>query len=232
MKTKIILKTLAMSMLLATACNKNEIVNDENTDKKGFALPVTVNVTREGDDATKATYNESTRKLSFSAGDKLFVAGSDNKAGDFAGLLAWQSEGTFSGTIMTENEYDGTAEELLSSATDGAEALLIPAGYKSYEYLELDDEITPSAGYYCHEDNAFALTKAAAVEQFSFELAETYSSGFTLSPQNAIVSFTISGLTANKEVAVSFNPIEYVVISKNVTTSAEGVATFALRPEC
>jgi hypothetical protein len=128
---------------------------------------------------------------------------------------------------MTENEYDGTAEELLSSATDGAEALLIPAGYKSYEYFELDD-IAPDASYYQNKTNAFALTKAAAVEQFSFELAETYSSGFTLSPQNAIVSFTISGLTANKDVAVSFNPINYVVISKNVTTSAEGVATFAI----
>ena len=228
MKTKIILKTLAMSMLLATACNKNEIANDENTDKKGFALPVTVNVTREGNDATKATYNETSKKLGFSAGDKLFVAGSDSKAGDFAGLLAWQSEGKFSGTIMTEKEYAGTAEELLSSAADDAEALLIPAEYKSYEYFELDDEITPNAGYCQEKTNAFALTKAAAVEQFSFELAETYSSGFTLSPQNAIVSFTISGLTASKEVAVSFDTYLCGVISKSVTTSAEGVATFAI----
>ncbi len=225
MKTKNIFKTLILAAVLVSACSKNDIVDDF----KGYTLPVTINVTRQGDEsATRATYNESTKKLEFSAGDKLFVMGSDSKAGDFAGLLAWQSEGTFSGTIMTENEYDGTAEELLSSATDDAEALLIPAGYKSYEYFELDDEITPNAGYYCDKTNAFALTKAAAVEQFSFELAETYSSGFTLSPQNAIVSFTISGLTANKEVEVSFNPIEYVVISKSVTTSAEGVATFSI----
>ena len=97
-----------------------------------------------------------------------------------------------------------------------------------HEYFELDDEITPNAGYYQNKTNAFALTKAAAVEQFSFELAETYSSGFTLSPQNAIVSFTISGLTASKEVAVSFDTYSCGVISKSVTTSAEGVATFAI----
>lgn len=216
--------TLVLAAVLVSACGKNEIADDF----KGYTLPVTVNVTREGNDATtRATYNESTKKLEFSAGDKLFVAGDHTGAGSFAGVLDYDAvSGKFSGTIMTENEYTGTAEELLSSATK-PEALLIPAGYKSYEYLELE-EITPDAGYYRHEDNAFALTKAAAVEQFSFELAETYSSGFTLSPQNAIVSFTISGLTANKEVAVSFNPIEYVVISKSVTTSAEGVATFAI----
>ena len=210
MKTKNIFKTLVLAAVLVSACSKNEIDNDF----KGYTLPVTINVTRQGDAATRATYDGESKKLSFSTGDKLFVQGSDSKAGEFAGLLAWQSEGTFSGTIMTENKYDGTAEELLSSATDGAEALLIPAGYKSYEYFELDD--------------IAALTKAAAVEQFSFELAETYSSGFTLSPQNAIVSFTISGLTANKEVAVSFDTYLCGVISKSVTTSAEGVATFAI----
>ena len=240
MKTKNIFKTLAAAMLmptmlLTTACsNDDEIVNTENpANAKGYTLPVTVNVTRQGDDATTRatyTYDEDTKKgtLSFSTGDKLFVAGDHTGAGSFAGVLDYDAvSGKFSGTVTTQNEYTGTAEELLSSATD-PEALLIPAGYESYEYLKLDDEITPTAGYYCYPEKAFALTKAAAVEQFSFELAETYSSGFTLSPQNAIVSFTISGLTANKEVAVSFNPIEYVVISKSVTTSAEGVATFAI----
>ncbi len=241
MKTKNIFKTLAAAMLmptmlLTTACsNDDEIVNTENpANAKGYTLPVTVNVTRQGDDATTRatyTYDEDTKKgtLSFSTGDKLFVAGDHTGAGSFAGVLDYDAvSGKFSGTIYTESEYTGTAEELLSSAADDAEALLIPAGYKSYEYFELDDEITPNAGYYQNKTNAFALTKAAAVEQFSFELAETYSSGFTLSPQNAIVSFTISGLTASKEVAVSFDTYSCGVISKSVTTSAEGVATFAI----
>lgn len=69
MKTKNIFKTLVLAAVLVSACGKNEIADDF----KGYTLPVTVNVTREGDDATKATYNESTRKLEFSAGDKLFV---------------------------------------------------------------------------------------------------------------------------------------------------------------
>ena len=227
MKTKNIFKALVLAAVLVSACSKNDIADDF----KGYTLPVTVNVSRQGDDATKATYTDNgdrTGSLAFSAGDKLFVAGDHTGAGSFAGVLDYDAvSGKFSGTIVTENEYTGTAEELLSSATDPV-ALLIPAGYISYEYLELDDEITPTAGYYQNKTNAFALTKAAAVEQFSFELAETYSSRFTLSPQNAIVSFTISGLTASKEVAVSFDTYMCGVISKSVTTSAEGVATFAI----
>lgn len=137
-----IVKALAFAMLFATACNKNEIANDENTEKKGFALPVTVNVTRQGDDATKATYNESTKKLEFSAGDKLFVSGNDNSvggAGWFAGTLTWQSGGTFSGTIYTELDYSGTADALFSAATP-IFATLLPNGYESYNFLSINEQ--------------------------------------------------------------------------------------------
>ena len=88
MKTKNIFKTVALAMLmpamlLTTACsNQDDVanINNEPTVKKGYALPVTVNVTRQGDEpATRASYNESTRKLEFSAGDKLFVQGSYNE---------------------------------------------------------------------------------------------------------------------------------------------------------
>ena len=85
LKTKNIFNRLAMAMLmptmlLTTACsNDDDVVNSnlaniETVANKGYALPVTVNVTR-GDGATRATYNESTRKLEFSADDKLFVKG-------------------------------------------------------------------------------------------------------------------------------------------------------------
>ena len=49
MNTKNILKTLALAMLmpailLTTACsNDDDAVNTENTAKKGYALPVTIN---------------------------------------------------------------------------------------------------------------------------------------------------------------------------------------------
>ena len=121
MKTKNIFKTLAFAilmpaMLLTTACGK-ETVNDENTNGKGFSFPVTVNVTREGDDATKATFNDGTKKLSFSTGDKLFVGGWNTSAGAgyFDGALDYDAvSGKFSGTITTQFEYTGTADELFT----------------------------------------------------------------------------------------------------------------------
>ena len=224
MNTKNILKTLALAMLLVSACNKNEIANDENTDKKGFALPVTVNVTREGDDATKATYNESTRKLEFSAGDKLFVKSKSFHAvaGQFAGTLDYDAvSGKFSGTVTTQKQYTGTIDGLMASSY----AFLLPAGYESYGFYSVGSGYNATITY--DDTKAFSLTKKEAVEQFSFESVDEYNNGFALAPMKAIASFTISGLTANKEVAVSFNA-SGKVISGNVTTSAEGVATFAV----
>ena len=240
MKTKNIFKTLAFvmlmpTMLLTTACSsEDDLVNntagESTASTKGYALPVTVNVSRQGDEGTtRATYNESTRKLSFSTGDKLFVTGSHAEAGKFAGTLDYDAvSGKFSGTVTTQNEYHGTIDDLMASAA----ATLLPAGYGSYGFFSVSGsgyEATLTPDF----EKAFALTKAAAVEQFSFEYASSYSSGFALKPNNSIVNFTISELTANKEVAVSFVTSGNLVtsgkvISGNVTTSAEGVATFAV----
>ena len=237
MKTKNIFKALALAMLmpatmLTTACSSDDsIINDEPTATKGFELPVTVNVTREGDKATtRATYTDNgngTGSLAFSAGDKLFVTGDHDKAGQFAGTLDYDAvSGKFSGTVTTKEEYTGTADALFTDA-NSARAFLMPAGYGSYGFFSIE-----GSGYDAMISfdftKAFALTKAAAVEQFSVERAFSYSSGFALAPMNAIVSFTISGLTANKEVAVSFDTGMTGVISGNVTTSAEGVATFVV----
>ena len=224
-------------MLLATACNKSEIANEENTEKKGFALPVTVNVTREGDDATKATYDGSTGKLSFSAGDKLFVNGKHSTAGQFAGTLDYVSGGTFSGTIYTQNGWTGTADALFKESSllgvgYYAGATLLPDGYGSTGFLfiatngtedKYDDRAT------CDYDQAFALTKAAGVEQLSREEAGYYDNGFVLMPSNAILNFTITGLAASTEVAVVFTESYYsTTINKNVTTDGSGNATFAI----
>ena len=236
MKTKTIFKTLALAMLmptmlLTTACSSddNEIVNTENpTNTKGYALPVTVNVTRQGDEGTtRATYNESTGKLSFSAGDKLFVIGEHNAAGQFAGTLDYDAvSGKFSGTIYTEHGYTGTADELFTDA-NAVSSILLPADYGSYGAFSI-----VGIGYEANVDfdikKGFAPTKAAAVEQFSMEYAASYSNGFALAPMFAIASFTISGLTANKKVEVSFDTNSAGVISGDVTTNATGVATFAL----
>ena len=221
MKTKNIFKTLALAAVLVSACSKNDIADDF----KGYTLPVTVNVSRQGDEpATRATYNESTRKLEFSAGDKLFVKSKGSHvAGQFAGTLDYDAvSGKFSGTVTTQNQYTGTIDGLMASAY----AFLLPAGYESYGFYSVGSGYNAMITY--DDTKAFALTKKEAVEQFSFESVDEYSSGFALAPMNAIASFTISGLTANKKVAVSFDTNGKGVISGYVTTSAEGVATFAV----
>ena len=97
MKTKNFFKTLAAAMLmptmlLTTACSsEDDALNTtaaESTVNKGYTIPVTVSATRQGDEATtRASFNETTKKLEFSAGDKLFVSGGHATAGSFAGTL-------------------------------------------------------------------------------------------------------------------------------------------------
>ena len=232
MKTKNILKVLALAMLmptmlLTTACSSDDdvVVNNETTNKKGYPLQVTVNVTRQGDEATtRATFNGT--KLTFSEGDKLLVKGIHEAAENFAGVLTWVSGGTFSGTILTDNPYSGTAEALLSGAQD-ASAMLLPASYDTYGYLSIKEEGTTAAYIDKDDTKLFALTKAAAVEQFSEEYADAYSSGFALMPYNAILNFTISGLSASADVDVALTGSGYN-ITGTVTTNGSGVASFAI----
>ncbi len=238
MKTKNIMKALAMAMLmpamLFTACSKDKEVTptiDDNTAKNGYQLQVTVNVTCENDDTPagssktmRADYNGETKKLSFSTGDKLFVRGSQASAGSFAGTLDYApATEKFSGTITTQNEYTGTADALFTTASDIC-AILLPAGYGSYGYLTIKN-----SGYNAYietaQEYAFATSKAAAVEQFSLEKATSYSSGFALAPQNAILNFTITGLAASTNVAVALTGSGYN-ITKTVTTDGSGNATF------
>lgn len=241
MRTNTFIKALAFAMLLATACNKSEIANDENAENKGFALPVTVNVTREGDDATKATYNESTRKLEFSAGDKLFVEGRDNDGAEyFAGVLDYvPATGKFSGTIYTQNEWLGTADELFVAANADQTpyvptfiATLLPAGYEDYGYFGINDKGDAYAYNDRVKDNknyTLATSKAAGVEQLSWEQATAYSSvtGFALEPRNAILNFTVTGLEANTDVDVLVRRSEtWYIGTKTIKSDNDGKVTF------
>ncbi|MBQ8462409.1 MAG: hypothetical protein IJ543_08400 [Bacteroidales bacterium] len=225
MKTKNIFKTLILAAVLVSACSKNDIVDDF----KGYTLPVTINVTRQGDEpATRATYNESTKKLEFSAGDKLFVEANYSSAGQFAGLLDYDAgSGKFSGTIYTESQYTGTVEALLADAS-ALMATLLPAGYDTKGYLSISNAGAYNADLSVARNKVFALTKKEAVEQLSFESVDEYSSGFALAPQNGVVCFSISGLAANTEVDVIFKEkADDSVPPVKVTTDASGVATFA-----
>ena len=66
------------------------------------------------------------------------------------------------------------------------------------------------------------------MEQFSNESSGPYANGFALSPQNAILNFTINGLTPSTEAAVAFTNGSDVTISGNVTPNGSGTATFAV----
>ena len=221
MKTKNIIKTLVLATVLVCACDKNETA----IDNKGYTFPVTINVTRQGDEpASKATFNESTKKLEFSSGDQLLVKGYHATAGGFAGILDFVSDDKFSGTITTDNSYEGTADALFSTAY-GAAATLLPAGYGTYGFLVLAGSGS-SVSYSTNYANAIAGTKATAVEQFSIEDADSYSSGFALVPNNAILNFTITDLAPSTDVTVNFTGTGN--ISKSVTTDASGTATFAI----
>ena len=251
MNTTKLIKTLACAMLmpatmLLTACgNEDEVVNPEKPAttetaetavNKGYALPVTVNVTRQDDGTTRAEFNKNgDNKLTFSAGDKLFVSGwqksigSGSAAGKFAGTLDYVSEGTFSGTIYTQKEYSGTLDDLL----DDANAILLPAGYEGYGYLSIDDNNTTEEKY---DDNiektalhSFAASKKLAVEQLSEERGSyTSGTGFTLNPTNAILNFTITDLEASTKVTATLTDGKELTIQGDVTTDAEGNATFAM----
>ena len=240
MKTKTIFKTLALAtmmpaMLLTTACSSDDdaiINNNETPAKKGYTLPVTINVTRQSEAATRATYTDNgdkTGSLSFSSGDQLFIYGEDENAGQFAGTLTWVSGETFSGTITTENSYSGTANDLFSSASSDYYLVveLLPNGYETYGFFS----ITENEGYddvlNCNYNNTFASTKALAVEQFSWEWTAEYDNGFALSPGNSILNFTISGLTASTEVNVALTG-NGRNITGEVTTDGSGTATFAI----
>ena len=229
MKTKNIFKTVALAMLmpamlLTTACsNQDDVANTSNITNKGYALPVTVNATR-GDGATRATFDGS--KLNFGAGDKLFVSGSATGAGSFAGALDYDAgSGKFSGKIYTESPYGGTIDDLLN----GNYATLLPAGYESYDYLEIMGE-----GYEAllgeSANNSFATSKKLAVEQLSFETGEyTIGTGFTLNPCNAILNFTVTGFVPNTEVTASLSDGSSLFnIEGDVTTNGSGNATFAM----
>ena len=244
MQKKNIFKALAAAMLmpallLTTACSsEDDLVNNtaENTEavaNKGYALPVTVNVTRQAD-GTRATFDGS--KLNFDAGDKLFVEGKyATGSKSFAGALDYVSEGTFSGTIYAQDNTYSTYDALLTAASS-VTATLLPNYYESTGFLSInnnsttdiayDDRLTVSGSY------AFVASetaKATGVEQLSLEQASTYSNGFALSPGNAILNFTISGLAAGaKDVSLQIRDGFDYTVTGSVTPNASGVATFAI----
>ena len=197
MNIKNVFKSLAFAMLMpamlfTTSCgNEDEAIIGGDAAKLSKTIPVTVNVTRQGDKAgTRATYDGTTKKLSFSEGDKLLVDGFTDDV-TFAGILEWVSGGTFSGLLDIDGTYSGTEAEMFTEASDGnhfIEAVLLPNGWETYGVLSIDGDGAFRYFYEFDYTKAIAPDLATAVEQFSLEQATTYSSGFALAPMNAIVN--------------------------------------------
>ena len=237
MNVKNIIKVVALAMLmpammLNSACSNEDepVIGNENAPSRGYPLYVSVNATRQGDEATTRAEFGADNKLHFTAGDQLFVKGSATGAGSFAGTLDYvPATGKFSGTIYTELGYSGTAQELFGATMTSVTAYLIPDGYGKYFYLgnysgnSYNDNITFEYPY------AFAETKKLAVEQLSYEQGgyDKTNKRFVLNPFNAILNFTITGLAASTEVEVVFND-GTTEVNHRMSTNASGTATFAI----
>ena len=235
MKAKNILKTLALPVavalgMMATSCSSDDnIANEQQAVAAKHEIPVTVSATR-SDEGTRATFNGTSKKLEFEEGDKLFIQGTDATAGTFAGVLSNTSgaPGTFSGTIVTENEYTGTSEALFASAT----ATLLPKDYSTTGYLTLSgtgasQTLTVDATKACVTASSADAAKALAIEQLSLEQTTTYSSGFALTPVNAVLNYSISGLANSTDYTPSVSDAA-TAISGSVTSDASGNAYFAV----
>lgn len=258
MNTTKLIKTLALTMMASAAmlisgCSADDPlvenapqITDGTVAGKAYTIPVTIDVTRQ-DDGTKATYNDDTRKLEFSAGDKLFVKGRGERAGTLspyefgyiAGTLDYVPEtGKFSGSVTTNFEFEGTADALFKymstyfNMSSTIQATLLPAGYEDIGYLTVnrDAQHAYSDDVSVDHTKAFAGSKNAGIEQLSYEVSTVYDNGFALTPQNAILNFTVTDLMPGRELPAVFSYLTRTV-NHNVTTNASGQATFAIGVE-
>ena len=242
MITNRFLKTLALpvaaalGMFAASCSNDDNILDEQQPSAAKYEIPVTVSATRSGDDAsTRAVYDSGTRKLTFEEGDQLFIQGTDATAGTFAGLLSNTAgaPGTFSGTLTTTNEYTGTFEALFTSATT-LTATLLPKDYSTNGngYLTLSGEgasqtLTVDATKAFVTAASADAAKKLAIEQLSLEQATAYSSGFALTPVNAVLNYTLSGLTASTSINVTVSDGS-TTVSGSATADGNGTASFAV----
>ena len=244
MVTNRILKTLALpvavalGMFAASCSNDDNILDEQQPSAAKYEIPVTVSATRSGDDAsTRAVYDSGSKKLTFEEGDQLFIQGTDDTAGTFAGLLSNTAgaASTFSGTLTTANAYTGTFAALFGSASS-LTATLLPKDYstKANGYLTLSGEgasqtLSVDATKAFVTATSAAAAKKLAIEQLSLEQATTYSSGtgFALAPVNAVLNYTLSGLTASTSIDVTVSDGS-TTVSGSVTADGSGTATFAV----
>lgn len=214
-------------MLLTAACDSDDTVTAEQapaavTPSEGYVTHVSINATRDAG-TTRASYDETSRKLAFTEGDKLYVNCSINGVNEGSGYLQWKSNAdgvaTFEGDMTFTSPLEGTLHEFLSREDCTKLAILFPKDYESVGCIAVQE------GFINFNKAFVAGSKAKGVEQLSFEWTNTYNNGFQLKPETAVLAFTLSGLYANYTYTITVTDGEYSP-SGTVTTDAEGVATF------
>ena len=222
-----------LTLSLASSCNKEKVETpDEPTATAVHSIQVAVPVGKD----TKATYAKETA-TSIETGDKLYlqVSGDDYT---YVGVLD-NSEGaktTFTGTLNKTSGSDYSGTDIITDCTS-LEATLLPIGYEGVGYLTLTKPEDVVTGLTVNADKAIcyatagsALDKSKAVPQVANESCSLDGSGsksITLSPQNAILYYTLNNAGASTTFDVSVSD-GTTTISKNVGSDGDGKLCFAV----
>ena len=231
MMKNILMSAASIAALMLTAsCSQetNEII-DEPAAPTVHSIEVTVPVT--ADASTRASYTAGAA-TTFEAGDKLYIKVQSGETYTYVGVLDNSAEAVnkFSGTLNLTAGSDYSGSDIITDCTS-LEATLLPSGYdESYYVLTKSGETV--TGLTVEPAKAFsaAATKAATVPQVANASYSTTGSGaktITLTPQNAVLYYTLSGLAKSTAVTVSVSD-GTTTVSGSVTTNSSGEASFAV----
>ena len=231
MMKNILMSAASIAALMLTAsCNQedNEII-DEPTASSAHSIEVTVPVT--ADASTRASYTAGAA-TTFEAGDKLYIKVRDGETYTYVGVLDNSAEAVnkFTGTLYKTAGTDYSGSDIITDCTS-LEATLLPSGYdENYYVLTKSGETVTGLTVVPAKAFSSAATKAAAVPQVANASYSTTSSGakaITLTPQNAVLYYTLSGLAKSTAVTVSVSD-GTTTVSGSVTTNSSGEASFAV----
>lgn len=218
------------ALMLTASCNQedNEII-DEPAAPTVHSIEVTVPVT--ADASTRASYTAGAA-TTFEAGDKLYIKVRDGETYTYVGVLDNSAEAVnkFSGTLYKRAGTDYSGSDIITDCTS-LEATLLPSGYdENYYVLTKSGETVTGLTVVPAKAFSSAATKAAAVPQVANASYSTTGSGakaITLTPQNAVLYYTLSGLAKSTAVTVSVSD-GTTTVSGSVTTNSSGEASFAV----
>lgn len=231
MMKNILMSAASIATLMLTAsCNQEDNgIIDEPTASSAHSIEVTVPVT--ADASTRASYTAGAA-TTFEAGDKLYIKVRDGETYTYVGVLDNSAEAVnkFTGTLYKTAGTDYSGSDIITDCTS-LEATLLPSGYdENYYVLTKSGETVTGLTVVPAKAFSSAATKAAAVPQVANASYSTTVSGaktITLTPQNAVLHYTLSGLAKSTAVTVSVSD-GTTTVSGSVTTNSSGEASFAV----